>query len=188
MRFTPLPLSGAYVIDLEPHLDERGFFARTFDADEFAAHGLVGTFVQISHSLSHMAGTLRGLHYQKAPHAETKLVRCLRGALWDVILDLRPSSPTFGEIHHADLTADNRRAIYVPKGFAHGSITLAEDTELMYMVDEPYTPSHEAGVRWNDPSFHIPWPKQPALISERDRAFPDFQREDPASQARHHSR
>lgn len=177
MIFTETPLAGAYVIDLETRGDERGFFARAFCADEFGRHGLVTRFAQINDSLSAGRGTLRGLHYQLAPHAETKVVRCVRGALHDVILDLRPGSPTFGRSHGVDLTAENRRMLYVPKGFAHGFVTLQDDTEALYLVDEPYAPAHERGVRWDDPRFAIRWPVAPAVLSDKDRGHRDF---DPA--------
>lgn len=176
MRFTPLPLGGAYLVDLELRGDHRGFFARAFCVDEFATQGLVTVFVQMNDSFSAEDGTLRGLHYQKAPHAETKLVRCIRGALFDVILDLRPDSPTFGQSYGVELTAENRRAIYVPKGFAHGSITLSANTEMLYLVDEHHSPAAEAGVRWNDPEFKIVWPRTPAILSEKDRNLPDLDR------------
>lgn len=177
MIFTQTPIPGAYLIDLEKRGDERGFFARAFCEREFASHGLSSRFVQVNNSLTAQAGTLRGMHYQLAPRAETKVVRCLRGALHDVVLDLRPGSPTFGQSFGADLTAENRRMMYVPKGFAHGFITLADDTEAFYFVDEFYAPEHERGVRWDDPKFAIPWPIPPAVLSDKDRAWRDF---DPA--------
>jgi dTDP-4-dehydrorhamnose 3,5-epimerase len=175
--FTRAPLAGAYVIELEKRGDERGFFARAFCEREFAAHGLAQRFVQVNNSLSATAGTLRGMHYQLAPKAETKLVRCIRGALLDVILDLRPGSPTFGESFAAELSAENRRMMYVPKGFAHGFLTLEDATEAFYFVDELYAPETERCVRWNDPRFALPWPHEPAVISEKDRTQKDF---DPA--------
>jgi dTDP-4-dehydrorhamnose 3,5-epimerase len=177
MIFTETPLTGAYLIDLEKHGDERGFFARAFCEREFASHGLVTHFVQINNSLSARQGTLRGMHYQLAPKAETKVVRCIRGALYDIILDLRDASPTFGQSFGAELTAENRRMMYVPKGFAHGLFTLADDTEASYLVDEFYAPEYERGIRWDDPRFAIRWRAQPKVISDKDRNFPDF---DPA--------
>lgn len=177
MRFTETPLAGAFVIDLEKREDERGFFARAFCEKEFSAHGLVPRFVQANNSLSKPAGTLRGMHYQLAPQAETKLVRCIRGALYDVILDLRKGSATFGRSFGAELSAENRRMMYVPKGFAHGFVTLADDTEAFYFVDEFYAPAQERCVRWNDARFRIEWPRQPAVISDKDRNQKDF---DPA--------
>ncbi len=177
MIFTETPLRGAYLIDLEKRGDDRGFFARAFCEREFAAHRLAAGFVQVNNSLSAQRGTLRGMHYQLAPKAETKLVRCIRGALYDVILDLRPGSATFGQSFGAELTAENRRMMYVPKGFAHGFITLAADTEAFYFVDESYAPQHERGVRWNDPRFQLRWPIAPAVLSDKDAKQRDF---DPA--------
>jgi dTDP-4-dehydrorhamnose 3,5-epimerase len=177
MKFTPLPLAGAYLIDLEKRGDDRGFFARAFCENEFAAHGLSPRFVQANNSLSSFKGTLRGMHYQLAPKAETKVVRCIRGALVDVVLDLRRDSPTFGRSVGAELSAENRRMMYVPKGFAHGFITLQDDTEAFYFVDEFYAPEYERCVRWNDPRFSIEWPGRPVVISDKDRNQKDF---DPA--------
>jgi len=145
MIFTETPIPGAFLIDLEKRGDDRGFFARGFCEKEFAAHRLVTRFVQVNNSLSAQRGTLRGMHYQLVPRAETKLVRCIRGALYDLILDLRPGSATFGQSFGAELSAENRRMMYVPKGFAHGFITLAEDTEAFYFVDEFYAPEHNGG-------------------------------------------
>lgn len=177
MKFTPTPLAGAVVIDLEKRGDDRGFFARAFCENEFSAQGLVPRFVQVNNSLSAQKGTLRGMHYQLAPKAETKLVRCIRGALWDAIVDLREDSPTFGKYFGIELSAENRRMLYVPKGFAHGFITLHDDTEAFYFVDEFYAPQNERGVRWNDPRFGIEWPMQPTVLSDKDRDQRDF---DPA--------
>ncbi len=174
MIFTPAPLPGAYVIDLDKRGDDRGFFARVFCTREFEQHGLATEFVQVNNSLSATPGTLRGMHYQLAPKAETKLVRCIRGALWDVILDLRPESSTFGKWFGAELSADNRRMMYVPKGFGHGFVTLTEGAEAFYFVDEFYAPEHERGVRWNDPAFRIAWPVTPTVISDKDQRHPDF--------------
>jgi dTDP-4-dehydrorhamnose 3,5-epimerase len=177
MIFTPTPLEGVYLIDLEKRGDDRGFFARVFCKREFEQHGLETRLVQFNNSLSRTRGTLRGMHYQLPPHAETKLVRCIRGAFWDVALDLRPNSPTFGNWFGAELSADNRRMMYLPKGCAHGFITLTEDTEAFYLVDAFYAPSTERGVRWNDPRFAIEWPAEPVSMSDKDRNYPDF---DPA--------
>jgi dTDP-4-dehydrorhamnose 3,5-epimerase len=177
MIFTETPLRGAYLIDLEKRGDDRGFFARAFCEREFGALGLATRFVQVNNSLSAQRGTLRGMHYQLAPKAETKLVRCIRGALWDVALDLRPGSPTFGQSFGAELTAENRRMMYVPKGFAHGFVTLVDGTEAFYFVDEFYAPDLERGVRWDDPRFEVSWPIPPAVLSDKDRAHRDF---DPA--------
>lgn len=177
MLFTETPLAGAYLIDLEKRGDARGFFARAFCVREFGERGLATHFVQINESLSAAKGTLRGMHYQLAPSAETKVVRCIRGALHDVILDLRPGSPTFGRSFGAELSADNRRMLYIPKGFAHGFVTLTDDTEAFYLVDEFYSPEAERGIRWDDPRFEIRWPMTPTVISEKDRGHRPF---DPA--------
>src|SRR6516162_8646220 len=174
MIFHKAPLPGAYVIELEKRGDERGFFARMFCEREFAAQGLATRFVQINISASASKGTLRGLHYQLAPKAETKVVRCIRGALYDVILDLRRDSATFGKSFGAELSAENRLMMYVPKGFAHGFLTLTDFSEVVYLVDESYSPEQERGVRWNDPKFAIPWPAQPTVLSDKDRSFRDF--------------
>jgi dTDP-4-dehydrorhamnose 3,5-epimerase len=174
MIFTQTPLVGAYVIDPEQIADERGFFARTYCEREFAQHGLITRFVQASDSFNIRKGTLRGMHYQLAPKSETKLVRCIRGEIHDVILDLRSTSPTFGRSFGVDLTAANRRMLYIPKGFAHGFITLADSTEVAYLIDEFYAPELGRGVRWNDPKFAIPWPIEPQILSEKDRDYPDF--------------
>lgn len=174
MKFISTPLHGAYLIELEKRGDERGFFARAFCRNEFRQQGLPDAFVQVNNSLSAERGTLRGLHYQLPPKAETKLVRCIRGSLWDVILDLRPESPTFGSWFGAELSAENRRMMLVPKGFAHGFVTLSDDTEAFYFVDEFYAPDLERGIRWNDPRFAVDWPVAPAVISDKDRLHPDF--------------
>ena len=174
MIFTETPIPGAFLIDLEKRGDDRGFFARALCEKEFAAHQLVTHFVQVNNSLSAQKGTLRGMHYQLTPKAETKLVRCIRGALYDLILDLRPGSSTFGQSFGAELSAENRRMMYVPKGFAHGFITLTDDTEAFYFVDEFYAPECERGVRWNDPKFHLSWPIAPAVISDKDANQRDF--------------
>jgi len=176
MIFTATPLPGAYVIELEKKGDERGFFARAFCENEFQQHNLISHFCQVNNSLSPHKGTLRGLHYQLSPKAETKLVRCIRGALYDVILDLREGSPTFGKSFGAELSAENRRMMYVPKGFAHGFITLADDTEAFYFVDEFYAPESERGVRYDDPTFKLQWPAAPTVISDKDKTHPNFDR------------
>jgi dTDP-4-dehydrorhamnose 3,5-epimerase len=178
MIFTETPVEGAYLIDLEKRGDERGFFARAFCRNEFAAHGLETDFVQINNSLSAARGTLRGMHYQLPPAAEVKVVRCLSGALWDVVLDLRPGSPTWGRWFGAELSAENRRMMYAPKGLAHGFVTLRNDTEAFYLVSAFYAPELERGVRWNDPAFGIEWPVEPVVISDKDRDRADF---DPAT-------
>lgn len=170
-------LPGAYLIDLEKKGDDRGFFARAYCQQEFQQHGLTTHFCQVNNSLTAQKCTLRGMHYQLPPKAETKLVRCIRGALYDVILDLREESPTFGQSFGAELSAENRRMMYVPKGFAHGFITLADDTEAFYFVDEFYAPEYERGIRYNDPRFALQWPTSPTGISEKDKNWRDF---DPA--------
>lgn len=177
MRFEPTPLQGAWTVELERRGDHRGFFARAFCEREFAAAGLESRFVQINDSLSAIRGTLRGMHYQLPPAAEVKVVRCIRGALYDVIADLRPDSPTYGRSHGVELTAENRRMYYVPRGFAHGFLTLAEDTEVMYYVSAFYAPEHERGLRHDDPWLNIDWPALPVELSDKDRRWPDF---DPA--------
>jgi len=174
MIFNETPVSGAYVIDLEKKGDERGFFARAFCVNEFREHGLVTEFVQINNSLSATEATLRGMHYQLGDDAETKIVRCLSGVLYDVVLDLRDDSPTFGKSFGAELTPENRRMMYVPKGCAHGFITLAPDTEALYFVDAFYAPDAERGVRWDDPLFNIEWPREPVVLSEKDRNHPEW--------------
>ncbi len=174
MRFTETPLGGAYLIDLEKRGDERGFFARAFCSREFSRLGLTESFVQMNDSLSESRGTLRGMHYQLGDSAETKLVRCIRGSIWDCILDLRSKSPTFGQWYGAELSADNRKAMYVPKGFAHGFITLEDQSEVLYQVDEFYSPDNERGIRWNDTRFKIVWPLTPRVVSERDHAHKNF--------------
>lgn len=174
MIFHKTPLAGAYVIELEKRGDDRGFFARAFCRHEFEQAGLSSAFVQVNNSLSAEHGTLRGLHYQLAPHAETKVVRCIHGAMWDCILDLRPGSQTFGQWFGETLSANNRKMMYVPKGFAHAFITLEPHTEAFYFVDEFYHPECERGVRWNDPRFGIEWPAEPRVISEKDASHRDF--------------
>lgn len=177
MRFHPTPLNDARLIELERRGDERGFFARFFCEREFGAAGLATRFVQANNSLSAKKGTLRGLHYQLAPAAEVKVVRCVRGALYDVILDLRPDSATFGGSFGAELNEDNRLMMYVPRGFAHAILTLSDDAEALYLVSDFYSPADERGVRWNDPRFKIEWPIEPTEISPKDGSWPDF---DPA--------
>ena len=174
MTLRETPLSGAFVVEVEAVHDERGFFARTFDREAFAAHGLSAEVDQASVSFNVQAGTLRGMHYQAEPHGEEKLVRCTRGAIHDVIVDLRPDSPTFREWFGIDLDADNRRALYVPKGMAHGFQTLVDGTEVLYQISTRYVPGAERGVRWDDEAFGIGWPAPPRVVSERDRTYPDF--------------
>ena len=174
MKFEQTPLVGAFVIELEKSGDDRGFFARAFCSNEFRTQGLATNFVQVNDSLSAHRGTLRGMHYQIGEFAETKLVRCIKGALYDVILDMRKESPTFGKHFGVELSAENRRMFYVPKGFAHSFITLEDDSEAFYFVDAFYAPKAERGVRWNDPHFGVKWPIQPQIISDKDANWPDF--------------
>lgn len=176
MIFTETPLPGVFVVALEAIEDERGSFARTFSAEDFAAQGLDPAVVQCSVSFNLRAGTLRGMHYQEAPHAESKLVRCSRGAIFDVAVDLRPESPTYCGWFGIELTPDNGRMLYIAEGLAHGFQTLADATEVQYQISREYVPSAAGGVRWDDPAFGIEWPRaQPGLtISERDRTYPDF--------------
>ncbi len=172
MKFTETPIPGVVVVDIEPLEDERGFFARSFCAEEFAARGLTDSFVQTNIAFNELRGTLRGLHYQAAP--EPKLVRCTRGALFDVAVDLRPDSPGYGCWTGHELSADNRRALYIPEGCAHGLLTLEDETEVSYLMGAAYDPACARGVRWNDPAFAIDWPFAPLVISERDAAFDDY--------------
>ena len=176
MLFTALDLSGAFIVDLERREDERGFFARTFCRDEFLARGLAAEFVQCNTSFNARSGTLRGLHFQRAPHEEIKLVRCTTGIVLDVIVDLRPESPTFCQSEAIELSAENRRALYIPGGFAHGFQTLADNSEILYQMAEPYYPAAAAGVRWDDPAFRIAWPIRPPILSVKDAAYADFLR------------
>lgn len=178
MIFTETRLAGAFVIDPERFEDARGFFARTWCRREFAERGLVTDLAQCSVSYNAREGTLRGMHFQVEPHAETKLVRCTRGAIYDVALDLRPGSPTFRQWAAVELTAENRRAFYIPAGMAHGFQTLTDDTEVFYQISEFHHPRSARGVRWDDPAFGIAWPETGArTISERDASFPLFEAE-----------
>jgi dTDP-4-dehydrorhamnose 3,5-epimerase len=174
MIFTETALPGAYVLDLERLEDERGFFARTWCAREFAAHGLSPCLAQSSVSFSRRAGTLRGMHYQAAPHEEEKLVRCTQGAIFDVIIDLRPESSAFGRHVGLELSAATHRALYVPKGVAHGFQTLADDTTVFYQMSEFHAPGAGQGVRWDDPAFGVRWPIAHPILNERDASYPDF--------------
>ena len=174
MIFTETRLRGAFIIDPERLEDERGFFARTWCQREFETHGLCTQWVQCNISFNHTKGTLRGMHYQQVPYAESKLVRCTMGATYDVIIDLRPDSPTFKQHVAVSLSAQNRRMLYAPVGFAQGFLTLEDNTEVLYYMSEFYGPEYAAGVRWNDPVFGIQWPSDVLVISERDRHYPDF--------------
>jgi dTDP-4-dehydrorhamnose 3,5-epimerase len=168
------PLEGAYIVEPERKEDPRGFFARTWCSEEAEAGGLNGRVVQCSISFNARKGTLRGMHYQAAPYEEAKLVRCTMGAIFDVIIDLRRDSPTFKKHTHALLSAENRRMLYVPEGFAHGFQTLLDATEVSYQMSQKYMPDYVRGVRWNDPAFGIPWPEDTRIITDRDRDYPDF--------------
>lgn len=174
MFFTETKLPGAYLLALQKREDERGFFARSWCQQEFADHDLVTCMVQGNVSYNRQAGTLRGLHYQVAPYGEVKVVRCTRGALYDVIVDLRVASPTYKEWLGVELTADNYQMLYVPAGFAHGFITLAPETEATYQVSQFYTPGAERGLRYDDPAFAIEWPTPVQVISDKDQSWPNF--------------
>jgi len=174
MIFTETALKGAFLIEPERRPDERGFFARTWCQQEFQAHGLGTPWVQCNLSFNSQKGVLRGMHYQAAPFAETKLIRCTSGAIYDVIIDLRPGSPTFKRWVALELTSDNRCMLYIPEGFGHGFQTLEADTEVFYQMSQFYAPEYVRGVRWDDPTFGISWPTEERTISERDRSFPDF--------------
>jgi dTDP-4-dehydrorhamnose 3,5-epimerase len=171
MIFTETKLQGAYQIDLELREDDRGFFARSFCQNEFAARDLQTVIAQSNVSFNRKKGTLRGMHFQTAPKAEAKLVRCSRGAIYDVIIDLRPESATYCSWDAIDLTADNNRMLYIPEGFAHGFQTLVDNTEVFYQMFEFYSPEHAGGVRWDDPAFGITWPIADPIISEKDLSY-----------------
>jgi dTDP-4-dehydrorhamnose 3,5-epimerase len=175
--FEPTPLAGAYVVELQRRTDERGFFARTWCRNEFAGQGIDAELVQSSISYSRRAGTLRGMHFAWPPSREGKLVRCERGAIHDVIIDLRPDSQTFLQHAGVELTEDSRRALYIPPGFAHGFQTLVDDTEVLYMMTDFYRAELADGVRFDDPAFGICWPRPVTVIVERDRSYPDFERD-----------
>jgi dTDP-4-dehydrorhamnose 3,5-epimerase len=172
VRFLETPLAGLTVVAPSPIEDTRGFFARMVCTKSFSEFGLDGAFVQSSVSFNRRKGTLRGLHYQREPFAEDKLVRVTAGAIWDVAVDLRPGSPTFRRWHAIQLDAANRLALYVPKGFAHGFCTLEDDTEILYQMTVPYVPGHAAGIRWNDPTLAVRWPVDDPILSESDTALP----------------
>lgn len=174
MRFTPTNLHGAWLIDLEPHWDERGFFARSYCERELADRGLAPVHAQCNVSWNPKRGTLRGLHFNAPPHEEAKIVRCTSGAILDVIVDLRRASSTHLAWTAVELDAQSRRMLYVPPGFAHGFLTLRDDSEVSYQMSAPYVPSAARGIRWNDPRLAIAWPHEPALISERDAGYPDY--------------
>lgn len=172
MRFTPTPLAGVFVVDLEPRVDARGFFARVWCSQESAAHGLSDVTQQANLSWNHRRGTLRGMHFQWPPHAESKLVRTIRGAIQDVALDLRAGSPTFGQWFACELTAENRRGLVIPEGCAHGYLTLTDDCEVFYLVSASYQESASGGVRWDCPALQGAWPFLPEVVSEKDQQLP----------------
>jgi dTDP-4-dehydrorhamnose 3,5-epimerase len=174
MRFSPTDLPGVFLIELEMHVDERGSFARSFCVDEFAEAGIDFEVVQGNVSFTKFTGTVRGIHFQAPPHAEARVVRCTSGALFDVVVDLRRDSKAYGKWIGAELSADNRRAMYIPKGCAHGFQTLLDDTEVSYLMSERYVPEAAAGVRFDDPCIGIDWPLEVSSVSERDRNWPDF--------------
>jgi dTDP-4-dehydrorhamnose 3,5-epimerase len=175
VRFTETPIPGAVVLELDRHDDERGFFARVWDPDELRDAGLSPGLAQASISRSSRAGTLRGMHFQRHPHEEAKLVRCVRGTIFDVVLDLRPESPTYLGWHGVRLDHEEARALYVPEGCAHGFQTLEPDTDVLYLISYPYVPEASTGVRWDDPAFRIEWPAAPErTIGARDLAWPDY--------------
>ena len=173
--FKETKLKGAYVIEPEKFEDQRGFFARSFSEQEFSQHGLRAHFVEAGISFNLRQHTVRGMHFQAQPHAQAKLVRCTRGAILDVMIDLRSESPTYKQWFAQELSARNRLLLYIPEGFAHGFQTLEDETEVFYQLSERYTPASERGVRWNDPAFGIDWPEtENIIINERDRTYPDF--------------
>ena len=174
MIWREMELAGAFVVESEPIEDERGWFARIYDESELEQNGVATRFAQGSLAFNKERGTLRGLHYQADPHAEAKLVRCIRGAVHDVIVDLRPGSPTFKRWLAVELTAASGRMLYVPEGLAHGYLTLENESETLYLISAPYAPEAARGVRWDDPAFGIEWPHEPRVMSEKDKAWPDF--------------
>jgi dTDP-4-dehydrorhamnose 3,5-epimerase len=175
VKFTEFPLPGAWVIDLEPRKDDRGFFQRVYDERAFAERGLSTSWVQDNEAYNVQSGIVRGLHFQRPPHAETKLVRVVQGAIWDVIVDIRRGSPTFGRWHGVELTGDSHRVLYVPRGFAHGYCTLTDGARVLYKVDATYAPTAEGGLRFDDPQIGIRWPVESPLVSTKDRQWPMFE-------------
>lgn len=176
MIFVKTPLAGLFIVEIESHVDDRGLFARTWCQREFEAQGLETRLVQCSVSFNKLTGTLRGLHYQIAPHEEVKLVRCTSGSVFDVAVDLRPDSPTFGQHYATVLSSTNWRMLYIPRGFAHGFQTLQDSTEVFYQMSEFYAPAHARGVRWNDPAFGIAWPAtENRIMADRDQTYADFE-------------
>jgi dTDP-4-dehydrorhamnose 3,5-epimerase len=176
MIFNETPLKDAFILEIEKREDERGFFGRIFCQDELASHHLTGNIAQANVSFNARKGTLRGMHFQIAPHQEAKFVRCTHGALYDVIIDLRPSSLTYKKWFAIELTQYSYQTLYVPAGFAHGFLTLADNTEILYLISNFYAPEFASGLRWNDPAFAIEWPFQPNVIADKDLQWPDFTR------------
>ena len=174
MIFVEMKLAGAYLVKLEPHEDERGFFALSWSEKEFASRGLESRVVECNVSFNRKKGTLRGMHYQAAPYGQVKLVRCTRGAIFDVIVDLRPSSPTFKQWVGIELSEENHCALYMPRDFAHGFQTLTDNVEIFYQMSDPFVLGSGRGVRWNDPAFGIDWPDDARIINQRDADYPDF--------------
>lgn len=174
MKFEKTTLAGVFLIDLEPRADVRGSFARLFCEEEFRARGLETRYVQVNNSITTKRGTLRGMHYQLPPSAEVKVVRCVTGALFDVVLDLRPDSPTFGKSFGAELSASNRTMMYVPRGCAHGFLSTSDNAEALYFVSAPYGPADERGLRYDDKAFDIEWPFEPLEVSDKDRSWRDY--------------
>jgi dTDP-4-dehydrorhamnose 3,5-epimerase len=174
VKLTETKLTGIFVIDIEGGEDERGFFSRTWDEKIVTERGLIGHMVQFSASFNHLKGTLRGMHFQKEPYGEAKVVRCTRGAIWDIAVDLRKDSPTYCKWVAVELTADNHRSLYIPPGFAHGFQTLTDATEVSYMMSAYYVPESATGVRYDDPVFKIDWPSKVTLISDKDKSWPDW--------------
>jgi dTDP-4-dehydrorhamnose 3,5-epimerase len=175
MKISESPLSGVWLVEPEPASDARGFFARVFSGREFRELGLCGDLTEVSISRNHVAGTLRGMHFQRDPHGETKLVRVVRGRVFDVAVDIRPGSPAFGRWHGLELSAEEGNALYIPAGFAHGFLTLEENTDVMYQITDTYNPASAAGFAWNDPSIGIAWPFKPSVMSDADRRLPPFE-------------
>ena len=174
MIFSETKLKGAYVIELEKKEDERGFFARSWDKEEFEKHGLKSKILQCNVSFNKMKGTLRGMHYQRSPNKEAKLVRCTSGKIFDVIIDLRKNSETFKEWFSVELSQDNSKMIYVPESFAHGFQTLEDNSEVFYQISEEYMPKFSSGIKWNDKTFNIKWPLEPTFMSSKDKGYPNF--------------
>jgi len=175
MKFNPLPLDGAFLIEIEPLIDERGFFARSFCQDEFKKNGLKTDFKQSNISFNHKQGTLRGMHFQVGDQEEAKIVRCTKGEIFDVIIDLRKKSKTYTQHFSITLSSKKTSMLYIPEGFAHGFITLEDNTEVMYDMSHVFSPEYARGIRWNDPTFNIAWPFiKPSLLSEKDQTYPDF--------------